>query len=65
MPEESDPRRKSEENVTAGKKREKKEAASISICPNCGCEVQFVWVHGHYQCPVCKNIVISCCEGEA
>ena len=31
------------------------------FCPYCQSAVEYVWVHGHYQCPKCKNVVISCC----
>ncbi len=35
-----------------------------TVCPYCNREVIFVWVHGHYQCPFCKNVVIGCCGDE-
>ncbi|MEO8514141.1 MAG: hypothetical protein ABI543_11305 [Ignavibacteria bacterium] len=31
------------------------------FCPYCQSAVEYIWVHGHYQCPKCKNVVISCC----
>lgn len=31
------------------------------VCPYCQFIVEFVYVHGHYQCPVCKNVIIGCC----
>lgn len=33
----------------------------FQFCPYCQSAVEYVWVHGHYQCPKCKNVVISCC----
>jgi len=33
-----------------------------SICPFCARKTQFIFVHGHYQCAKCKNIVVTCCE---
>lgn len=35
-----------------------------SVCPYCSGKVQFTWVHGHYQCPECRNVVIGCCGDE-
>ena len=32
-----------------------------SFCSYCSREVELVWVHSHYQCPNCKNVVVSCC----
>jgi tRNA(Ile2) C34 agmatinyltransferase TiaS len=32
-----------------------------SVCPYCSQRVEFIWIHGHYQCPICKNVVVSCC----
>jgi hypothetical protein len=32
-----------------------------SLCPYCSLVVEFICVHGHYQCPNCKNIVVGCC----
>lgn len=34
-----------------------------NLCPACRSKVVFVFVHGHYQCPVCHQIVVACCEG--
>ena len=34
-----------------------------TVCEVCRSEVIYVFVHGHYQCPVCKQVVLSCCEG--
>jgi hypothetical protein len=31
------------------------------FCPYCQSAVEYIWVHGHYQCPKCRNVVISCC----
>jgi tRNA(Ile2) C34 agmatinyltransferase TiaS len=33
-----------------------------SICPFCNQKTEFIFVHGHYQCAKCKNIVVTCCE---
>lgn len=33
-------------------------------CPYCGHEVQLIFVHSHYQCPVCGANIMPCCEGE-
>ena len=33
-------------------------------CPYCGSAQGFVYVHGHYQCQVCKQNVMPCCGGE-
>jgi len=30
-------------------------------CPYCGLETTLIWVHSHYQCQKCKNVVLSCC----
>ncbi|MCC6865787.1 MAG: hypothetical protein IT280_06460 [Ignavibacteria bacterium] len=35
--------------------------SNYRFCPYCRSAVEFLWIHGHYQCPKCKNIVISCC----
>jgi|GEM_PF-3134405 len=32
-----------------------------AFCFYCSSQVELVWVHSHYQCPNCKNVVISCC----
>jgi C4-type Zn-finger protein len=65
MPEESERKIQSGQKSTAGIRQTEKKANGKIDCPNCGREVQLIWVHGHYQCPYCKNVVISCCEGEA
>jgi hypothetical protein len=31
-------------------------------CPYCNLETVLIWVHGHYQCSRCKNVVTGCCE---
>ena len=36
----------------------------MTRCPRCQSEVSLVFVHGHYQCPVCKSNVDDCCQGE-
>jgi len=33
-------------------------------CLFCGNNVQLVFVHGHYQCPVCKTNALPCCDGD-
>lgn len=42
----------------------KKQIEKVSRCPYCQNLVEFIWVHGHYQCPACKNVVVSCCGDE-
>jgi uncharacterized paraquat-inducible protein A len=39
----------------------KKQIEKLQVCPYCQGLVEFIWVHGHYQCPRCKNVVVSCC----
>ena len=36
----------------------------MTRCPRCGSEVKLIFVHGHYQCPLCKSNVDDCCQGE-
>jgi hypothetical protein len=36
----------------------------IVICPFCGVPTKVIWVHGHGQCAVCKNVIEVCCSGE-
>ena len=33
-------------------------------CPRCNVKLEFVVVHGHYQCIVCKSVISDCCNGE-
>ena len=33
-------------------------------CVFCNSRVEYIFVHGHYQCPVCKQNAIPCCNGE-
>jgi hypothetical protein len=33
-------------------------------CPYCGHDVQLIFVHSHYQCPVCGANIMPCCDGE-
>ncbi len=55
----------SEENDDKSKEeRIKKQIEKLNICPYCQNTVEFIWVHGHYQCPLCKNIVLGCCGDE-
>ena len=35
--------------------------ASVN-CPVCNQLTYLIWVHGHYQCLNCKNVIYSCCE---
>ena len=42
----------------------KKKIEKITICLYCHNIIEFIWVHGHYQCPLCKNIVLGCCGDE-
>jgi hypothetical protein len=39
----------------------KKQLEKLTVCPYCQSTVELVWIHGHYQCPVCKNIIVGCC----
>lgn len=41
-----------------------KKGNKFELCPVCGMKVKFIFVHGHYQCPNCKQVVSSCCENE-
>ncbi|MCI0448992.1 MAG: hypothetical protein L0Y79_04285 [Chlorobi bacterium] len=41
-----------------------KKLENLNVCPYCQNLVEFVWVHGHYQCPACKSVVIGCCGDE-
>lgn len=36
----------------------------FEICPYCGFQEGFVYVHGHYQCKRCHQNVMPCCGGE-
>jgi len=40
-----------------------KEKITKVICTYCNRETDLVWVHGHFQCKLCKYVVESCCEG--
>jgi len=33
-------------------------------CPYCRYTGPLLWVHGHGQCPQCKNVLEECCSGE-
>ncbi|MGB4843053.1 MAG: hypothetical protein WBP16_01170 [Ferruginibacter sp.] len=33
-------------------------------CLFCGNTVHLVFVHSHYQCPVCKTNALPCCDGD-
>ncbi|ULQ55314.1 hypothetical protein KJS94_11745 [Flavihumibacter rivuli] len=35
------------------------------LCYFCGHAVTLVFVHSHYQCPVCGTNALPCCEGES
>jgi hypothetical protein len=54
-----DKKKKSDENINEEKISKKLE--KLQVCPYCQSIVELIWVHGHYQCPKCKNVVISCC----
>ena len=34
------------------------------LCLFCGHTVELVYVHGHYQCPVCNTNALPCCDGD-
>jgi hypothetical protein len=34
-----------------------------STCPWCFQQVRLVEVHGHTQCPICRQVVDPCCQG--
>lgn len=36
----------------------------FETCPYCNSHQGFDYVHGHYQCKVCKQNVMPCCGGE-
>jgi predicted RNA-binding Zn-ribbon protein involved in translation (DUF1610 family) len=42
----------------------KKQIEKLQVCPYCQNIVELIWVHSHYQCPKCKNVVVSCCGDE-
>jgi len=46
------------------KKLNLKKTSDDSICPYCSQKTYLIWIHGHYQCVHCKNVVLSCCEGK-
>lgn len=33
-------------------------------CLFCGNIIQLIFVHGHYQCPVCNTNALPCCDGD-
>lgn len=33
-------------------------------CLFCGHTANMVYVHGHYQCPVCNTNALPCCDGD-
>ena len=33
-------------------------------CLFCGNNIHLIFVHGHYQCPVCKTNALPCCDGD-
>ena len=53
-----------EKNIEKELKKLEEKAKNYSVCPFCSQMVEFIWIHGHYQCPVCKNVVVSCCGDE-
>jgi len=51
-------------NLSAPVKQNKysyKKNLNKEFCPYCNMETVLLWVHSHYQCQKCKNIVIGCC----
>lgn len=39
-------------------------ASAVIVCPYCQYTGPLLWVHGHGQCPQCKNVLEECCSGE-
>ncbi len=37
---------------------------AVVTCPYCRYTGPLLWVHGHGQCPQCKNVLEECCSGE-
>jgi hypothetical protein len=37
---------------------------SMNQCVFCGHVAELVYVHGHYQCPVCKTNAMPCCDSD-
>lgn len=35
-----------------------------TTCLFCGNIINLVYVHGHFQCPVCKTNALPCCDGD-
>jgi hypothetical protein len=51
-------------NEVKEEKKLKKEVKKCeTTCLYCNRVTEPVWVHGHFQCPLCKTVVESCCEG--
>jgi len=40
----------------------RKETKNQPVCPYCNNTSFRVWVHGHFQCQRCKNVISSDCE---
>jgi len=36
----------------------------MAPCAFCGQPVEFVYVHGHYQCAACKTNTMPCCDSD-
>jgi len=36
----------------------------MTPCAFCGQAVEFVYVHGHYQCTACKTNTMPCCDSD-
>lgn len=51
-----------EDNSGTKKKTRKTKTKGRVYCPYCNLESVLIWVHGHYQCSRCKNVVTGCCE---
>jgi hypothetical protein len=39
-------------------------ASAVITCPYCRYTGPLLWIHGHGQCPNCKNVLEECCTGE-
>ena len=64
MSSEFDKNENADENIEEEIKKLQDKTKNYSVCPFCAETVEFIWIHGHYQCPNCKNVVVSCCGDE-
>ncbi len=39
------------------------ESDQEELCPNCNRMARIIFVHGHWQCSRCGQVVIDCCDG--